>query len=68
MRTTQDTLNELADMRAYAKELEAKNDKLERALEICRDYLDLSLGSPSYEGPSPYEAIDAALGKRELSQ
>jgi hypothetical protein len=63
MRHFTDTINDLKDMTDYAKTLEAQNEKLREALEVAKNYLDLSLGSPAYEGPNPYPLIDAALAQ-----
>ena len=53
--------------KGVASNIEEAADKIEQmhaALLICQDYLDLSLGSPAYEGPSPYAAIQSALKDR----
>lgn len=45
---------------ANARLIAAAPDML-AALRICENYLALSLGSPGYEGPNPYETIKTAL-------
>lgn len=38
-------------------------DDMRAALVMVRAYMDISLGSPDWTGPNPYEVIDAALLK-----
>lgn len=38
-----------------------REKELESALKLAREYMDVSLGSPSWNGPNPYPIIDGAL-------
>ncbi len=43
------------------REANRERDDLVKALKLARDYLNVSLGSPTWTGENPYPVIEAAL-------